>query len=179
MPSSDAPVKTPDTAPAAVASAGDGLPGAGRRIPFLDHLGLRREKVADGEAVLVLPLRPELLNNHGGGHGGVVMTLLDATMANAALSRIDFTREVVTIDVHVAFMRPATGDLRCVGRATGGGRSVCYCEAEIVDASGQVTAKAMGTFRYRVAEGEAGARPSVPSPTLNDRTDGIPSTGGA
>ena len=35
------------------------------------------------------------------------------------------------------------------GRATGGGKSVCFCEAEITDANGTVTAKAMGTFRYR------------------------------
>ncbi len=81
--------------------------------------------------------------------GGVVMTLLDNAMANAALSRIDFTREVVTIDIHVAFMSPATGRLTATGRATGGGRSVCFCEAEIADANGRLVARAMGTFRYR------------------------------
>src|SRR5438105_1558937 len=90
-----------------------------------------------------------LLNNHGGGHGGVVMTLLDNAMANAALSRIAYTREVVTIDIHVAFMRPATGRLTATGRATGGGKSVCFCEAQIADGDGQVVARAMATFRYR------------------------------
>jgi uncharacterized protein (TIGR00369 family) len=120
-----------------------------RHIPFLAWLGARLERVADGEAVVVVDLMPELLNNHGGGHGGVVMTLLDNAMANAALSRIAYTREVVTIDIHVAFMRPATGRLTATGRATGGGKSVCFCEAEISLADGQVVAKAMGTFRYR------------------------------
>ena len=122
---------------------------AERHIPFLAWLGARRERVADGEAVVVVDLVPELLNNHGGGHGGVVMTLLDNAMANAALSRIAFTREVVTIDIHVAFVSPATGRLTATGRATGGGRSVCFCEAEIADADGRLVAKAMGTFRYR------------------------------
>ena len=122
---------------------------AERHIPFLAWLGARLERVADGEAVVVVDLVPELLNNHGGGHGGVVMTLLDNAMANAALSRIAFTREVVTIDIHVAFMSPATGRLTATGRATGGGRSVCFCEADIADANGQVVARAMGTFRYR------------------------------
>jgi acyl-coenzyme A thioesterase PaaI-like protein len=70
-------------------------------------------------------------------------------MANAALSRIDFAREVVTIDIHVAFMSPATGRLTATGRATGGGRSVCFCEADVADADGRVVARAMGTFRYR------------------------------
>jgi uncharacterized protein (TIGR00369 family) len=122
---------------------------AERHIPFLAWLGARLESVADGTAVVVVDLMPELLNNHGGGHGGVVMTLLDNAMANAALSRIAFTREVVTIDIHVAFMHPATGRLTATGRATGGGRSVCFCEADITDADGHVVAKAMGTFRYR------------------------------
>jgi len=122
-----------------------------RHIPFLEWLGAHRERVADGEAVVAVDLVPELLNNHGGGHGGVVMTLLDHAMANAALSRIDFTREVVTVDIHVAFLRSATGRLRATGRATGGGRSVCFCEAEVTDAAGEVLARAMGTFRYRDA----------------------------
>jgi uncharacterized protein (TIGR00369 family) len=122
---------------------------AERHIPFLAWLGARRERVDDGEAVVVVDLVPELLNNHGGGHGGVLMTLLDNAMANAALSRIAFTREVVTVDIHVAFMNPATGRLTATGRATGGGRSVCFCEADITDAVGHLVAKAMGTFRYR------------------------------
>ena len=123
--------------------------GRERHIPFLAALGARLDSEADGVAVVVLELRPELLNNHGGGHGGVVMSLLDSAMANAALSRIDYGREVVTIDMHIAFMHPASGRLVATGRATGGGRSVCFCEAQITDEQGRVTAKAMGTFRYR------------------------------
>ena len=37
--------------------------------------------------------------------------------------------------------------------ATGGGRSVCFCEAELRDAAGQSVARAMGTFRYRAVSG--------------------------
>ena len=123
--------------------------GTERHIPFLEKSGLHRIRVGGGEAVVALELLPDLLNNHGAGHGGVLMTLLDSAMANAALSRIHFAREVVTIDMHIAFMRPAMGLLEATGRATGGGRSVCFCEAEVVDATGQIVAKAMGTFRYR------------------------------
>jgi uncharacterized protein (TIGR00369 family) len=118
-------------------------------VPFTAHLGIRRERAEAGEAVMTLELQPEQLNNHGAGHGGVVMSLLDAAMANAALSRVDYAREVITIDMHVAFMRPTSGRLVATGRATGGGRSVCFCDATLVDASGEVAAQAMGTFRYR------------------------------
>lgn len=123
--------------------------GRARVIPFLAMIGATLAHESAGTAIVELKLRADLLNNHGGGHGGVVMSLLDSAMANAALSRIDYTREVVTVDMHVAFMRPAVGDLTATGRATGGGRSVCFCEAEITDSAGHVTARAMGTFRYR------------------------------
>lgn len=125
--------------------------GRDRYVPFTAQVGVKVERAEAGEAVVSVDLRPDLLNNHGAGHGGVVMTLLDCAMANAALSRVDYAREVVTIDMHVAFMRPTSGRLVATGRATGGGRSVCFCEASIVDADGEITAQAMGTFRYRDA----------------------------
>ena len=79
--------------------------GPQRHVPFTAHLAIRRDSAAAGEAVVSLDLQPHMLNNHDGGHGGVVMTLLDSAMANAALSRVDFEREVVTVDMHVAFLR--------------------------------------------------------------------------
>ena len=129
----------------------DAKPRGGRErwVPFSAHLGLRVESAEAGEATVTLDLRPEHLNNHAVGHGGVVMTLLDSAMAHAALSRMAYAREVVTIDMHIAFMRPTNGRLVAKGRATGGGRSVCFCEATITDADGAVAAQAMGTFRYR------------------------------
>lgn len=129
------------------------LPRSGRKrhVPFTAHLGVRVDHAEAGEAVVSMELQPQLLNNHGAGHGGVLMTLLDVAMANAALSRVDYAREVVTVDMHVAFMSPTAGRLVATGRATGGGKSVCFCEARIEDASGRVAAQAMGTFRYRDA----------------------------
>lgn len=125
--------------------------GRDRHVPFIDHLGVRREHAENGEATVSVELRPELLNNHAAGHGGVVMTLLDCAMAHAALSRVDYAREVVTVDMNVAFLKPASGRLVAVARATGGGRSVCFCEARITNPDGEVVAQAMGTFRYRAA----------------------------
>ena len=123
--------------------------GRDRYVPFTVQVGVKVESAESGEAIVSLDLRPDLLNNPGGGHGGVVMTLLDCAMAHAALSRVDYAREVVTVDMHVAFMRPSAGRLVATGRATGGGKSVCFCEASIVDADGELAAQAMGTFRYR------------------------------
>lgn len=125
--------------------------GRSRHVPFSAHLGLVVERAEAGEAVVSMALQPHLLNNHGAGHGGVLMTLLDVAMANAALSRIDYAREVVTVDVHVGFMNASSGRLVATARATGGGKSLCFCEARVQDENGKLAAQAMGTFRYRDA----------------------------
>jgi uncharacterized protein (TIGR00369 family) len=126
--------------------------GRDRHVPFIDHLHITREQAEGGVATVSVELRPELLNNHAGGHGGVVMTLLDCAMAHAALSKLDYTKEVVTVDMSVAFLKPATGRLVAVGTATGGGKSICFCEARITNPDGQLAARAMGTFKYHAID---------------------------
>lgn len=148
------PTPTPMLTPPDVADVTDvTLPRSGRHrhVPFTAHLGLVIEQAEAGTAVVSMALQPHLLNNHGAGHGGVLMTLMDVAMANAALSRIDYAREVVTVDMHVAFMSASSGRLVATARATGGGRSLCFCEARVEDENGKVAAQAMGTFRYRNA----------------------------
>ena len=125
--------------------------GRERHVPFSADLGIRVEHAEGGEATVTMGLQPRLLNNHGAGHGGVLMTLLDVAMANAALSRIDYQREVVTVDIHVGFLAASKGNLVATGRATGGGKSICFCEAWVEDETGAIAARAMGTFRYRDA----------------------------
>jgi uncharacterized protein (TIGR00369 family) len=130
---------------------GSALPRSGRErhVPFTVHLGIRVDSAQDGEARVSIRLEPHMLNNHDAVHGGVLMTLLDIAMANAALSKVNYAREVVTVDMHVGFMAAASGSLLATGRAVGGGRSICFCEAYVEDGEGRRVAQAMGTFRYR------------------------------
>ena len=69
-------------------------------------------------------------------------------MTHAALSRLAYARNVNTIDIRVGFMHSAQGRLVAIGRTVGGGKSVCFCEAHLVDETGEVRAQSMGTFRY-------------------------------
>ena len=117
------------------------------RNPFLKLVGATLEEAIDGRSRYSLDLRPELVNIHQAAHGGVVMTVLDAAMASAAVSKFDFTTVVMTIDMSISFMRPGTGRLTVSGRVTGGGATICFCEAEITDEKGEVVAKALGSFR--------------------------------
>lgn len=116
--------------------------------PFSGLVGVVEESHGDGVASVAVELRPDLLNNHAAGHGGVLLTLLDQAMARAALTRAEQAHGVVTIDISAGFMRPAHGRVVAQGRVVGGGRSVCFCEGRVTNAQGELLAQAMGTFRY-------------------------------
>jgi uncharacterized protein (TIGR00369 family) len=120
-----------------------------RRNPFFGLIGLKLVQAASGHAHYTLDERQELWNGFEVAHGGVIMTILDAAMASAAMSKVDFAKVVVTIDMSVSFLRPGAGRLHAHGRAIGGGVSVCFCEGEILDEDGAVVAKAIGSFKYR------------------------------
>jgi uncharacterized protein (TIGR00369 family) len=79
------------------------------------------------------------------------VALLDAALVEAALARHPAAHAVDVIDLHVGFLQPASGTLQATAQVTGGGRSVCFCEAALRDAAGQTVARAMGTLRYRAA----------------------------
>jgi len=138
----------PSPEPATATGTGTDTRALFAQVAFNHLLGLQREFAEGGVARLSLDLRPELTNNFGVVHGGVLMSLMDSAMSSAALSATGFQKAVVTIDMSTSFHRPGRGRLLAHASCQGGGRSVCFCEARVEDASGQVVARAMGTFRY-------------------------------
>ncbi|MDO8276292.1 MAG: PaaI family thioesterase [Serpentinimonas sp.] len=118
------------------------------KVAFARLLDLRREFAEDGVSRMVLDTKPELTNNFDNTHGGVIMTMLDMAMSSAALSKSGFTKAVITVDMSTQFLKPGLGRLTAHGRAVGGGKSICFCEAHIEDASGRMVARSIGTFKY-------------------------------
>ena len=117
------------------------------RIPFVEHLGVQLEQMADGRAVLLMMPQAEHHNSFDVVHGGVSMTLLDVVMAHAARS-VTVDMGVVTIELKTSFMRPALGPLRAEGQLLHRTATMAFTEARIVDAQGQVCSHATGTFKY-------------------------------
>ena len=120
-------------------------------IPFVDHLGFTLEKFEGGHSELHFAPRAQHLNSFDVAHGGVVMTLLDVTMATAARS-VEPGMGVVTIEMKTSFMRPAQGEpgFKLIGQGTllHRTRAMAFTEAKILDAQGQLCAHATGTFKY-------------------------------
>ena len=71
----------------------------GRKIPFATHLGIQLVENGNGRTVLMLEVRPELMNRFEVAHGGVVMTLLDVAMAIATHSLDPQADGVVLFDI--------------------------------------------------------------------------------
>lgn len=133
----------------------------GRRVlasqPFSALLGTELIAFSPGGAELALGLRPELLQQHGFAHGGVVSYLADNALTYAGGSVLG---DSLTLEFKINYLRPAVGS-RLVARAhvTGSGRkqAVCQCEVFAVaqDGTERLCAAAQGTI-WKVEKDEDG-----------------------
>ena len=120
-----------------------------KSIPFSQHLGIRVDELEKGVARLSLAVRPEFMTSWGSVHGGAVLALLDITLSMTARTLFDPPRSIMTIDLSTQFIGTATGLLRAEGRVMKAGQTTIFCEGEARSESGELVAKAIGTFRAR------------------------------
>jgi uncharacterized protein (TIGR00369 family) len=144
-------------------------------IPFVEEVGLELWAAADGQSELRLNIDGGHLNHLAVAHGGVLMTLLDVAMAQAArtLHRAGepVGPGVTTVEMKTTFMRPALGRLVAKGNVLQRTRSMAYCEARVFDAAGELCAHATGTFKY-VRPASASASAPGPAAPAAERTTG-------
>ncbi len=130
----------------------------GVEIPFVNLLGFELTLFEAGRSEVRLPPNPEHLNSFAVTHGGVLMTLLDVTMASAARS-VCPELGVVTIEMKTSFMRPAIqsdhGPLVAKGELMHRTATMAFTQASVYDGRGHLCAHATGTFKYlkRLATG--------------------------
>lgn len=119
----------------------------GIEVPFMEHIGLRPLALEDGICRTLLALQPTLVNSRGDIHGGTLMSAFDFTLSGAARSHDPQRLGVITVDMTTHFYEPARTDLTVIGRCTRRGKSLAFCEGEIVDAGGTVVAVARAVFK--------------------------------
>lgn len=122
----------------------------GIQVPFVQHLGFTLEHWADGRSELRFIPQPMHCNSFEAVHGGVLMTLLDVSMAVAARS-IESGVGAVTIEMKTSFMRSARllegGALVGRGQLLHATGRLAFVEGVILDDRGERCAQASGTFR--------------------------------
>ena len=66
-------------------------------------LGMRIDRIAPGEAMMSMPIRPDMTNGHDICHGGYMFTLADSTFAFACNT---YGQRTVAQQCAVTFLRP-------------------------------------------------------------------------
>jgi uncharacterized protein (TIGR00369 family) len=134
--------------------------GQWEELYFPRLIGLQVEEVRDGYCRMRLPWRLEITHPAGVAHGGALASLIDSVVVPAIGSHYAERRAFATIDLHVQYLSALVGeDAVAEGWVTQRGRSIVFCEAEIVGATSQRTV-ARGALAYKVSsrilEEEAG-----------------------
>jgi uncharacterized protein (TIGR00369 family) len=114
--------------------------------PFHRGMGLQVEAVRLGEVDLAISAGSSHANLAGRVHGGVLATVADTAAGLAVRTVIPPGSGHVTVTLDVQFLRSASpGRLEGRGRVTKAGRRIAFAEAEVVDADGDVLARAQLT----------------------------------
>jgi uncharacterized protein (TIGR00369 family) len=117
-----------------------------QKARFVEELGIKVTKVAEGSVETELAIRDSFRQQHGFIHAGVIATLGDHTAGGAART-VTGEKDVITIEFKINFLRPAKGNkLTCVGKVLRGGKQIATAEAEIFDEEGKLVAKLTETL---------------------------------
>ena len=90
-----------------------------------------------------LPWAEHLCNPQGSMHGGILATALDISMGHLAKRHVS---TCVTVEMQQRFMRPLTGDGRCVATLLNAGRTMVHAESRLFDAQDRIAAVATGSW---------------------------------
>ena len=96
-----------------------------------------------------LPYRPELEQPAGLVHGGAIATLIDTVVVPAVGAAYDPSWRYSTLTMDIQYLGAvAREDAIAEGWVTQRGRSIVFCRAEVVTASGRTAAT--GSLTYKV-----------------------------
>jgi uncharacterized protein (TIGR00369 family) len=120
--------------------------------PFAVLLGTRVAAVEPGRAVLDLEVRPDLLQQNGFVHGGVLAYLADNALTFAAATLVG--PDVLTAGLTISYLRPAAGAAlraEAVAEHATARQVLSRCDVVAVaeDGTERVVAAAQGTVAVR------------------------------
>jgi uncharacterized protein (TIGR00369 family) len=95
-------------------------------------IGAELVHVAPGAVDIALDFRPELAQQHGFFHGGIVGTAADSAGGYAAFSLMPADATVLTVEYKMNLMAPAQGSrLIAKGRVIKPGRTLTICNVDV------------------------------------------------
>lgn len=121
---------------------------------FPQKVGLELEEVRQDYSRMRLPYSPELRQPAGVVHGGAIATLIDTVVVPAIGAHYDGVPVMLTIDMQLRYLGAAREtDLIAEGWITRRGRSVVFCQAEVLaEKDGSTVAEGWLTYQVRPPE---------------------------
>jgi uncharacterized protein (TIGR00369 family) len=119
--------------------------------PFVRHLGMRLAELGQDRAELVLPFSEQVVTIGDVVHGGAISTLVDTAGTAAAWADGSPAGEGLgsTVSLSVDFVSAARAeDLTARAAVIRRGKSLVFCEIDVLGESGQVVAKGLLTYRF-------------------------------
>jgi uncharacterized protein (TIGR00369 family) len=102
------------------------------RQKVMTTIGAWAELAAPGEAIITLPFREDLCQQHGFIHAGIITTIVDSACGGAALSLMPPGAGVLTVEYKVNLLAPAKGErFIAKGRVLKPGRTLMVCQGEV------------------------------------------------
>ena len=93
------------------------------------HLGALLHSIGPGRVEIDLPYRPQLSQQHGFFHAGMVSTVADSAGGYAAYTLFPADSSVLTVEFKVNLIAPADGErVRALGQVIRSGRTLTICE---------------------------------------------------
>lgn len=117
------------------------------RQPAMRLIGAELARVEEGEVEVLLPYRPEIAQQHGFVHAGIIGTALDSACGYAALSTMPAGVGVLTIEFKLNCLAPAAGErFRLVGRVRKAGRTIVVVEGDALGVASDGREKLVSTM---------------------------------
>lgn len=122
--------------------------------PFHQWAGIDLVSVGGGEAEVTMDLLDHHLNPQGIAHGGIISAIADTSIGLALRSVLKpgFTHRTAQLNVHY-LAKGESNRLIGKGRSLHLGQRMGYGEAEVLDGTGKLLARATATFIVLPAPG--------------------------
>src|SRR6185436_12908996 len=121
-------------------------------------IGATLERVEPGLVEIALPFKPELSQQHGFFHAGILSTIADSAAGYAGFTLFAADAGILTVEFKINLLAAADGDRAvALGRVIRSGRTLTVCTLDAyVEKAGRRTHCATGTSTLMALVGRAG-----------------------
>lgn len=118
--------------------------------PFWDYINMEEVVSKNGYGEVEINIFPQLLQRRGHVHGGVIATLIDASIGCAIRSLLKDEEISATIELKTNYIRPAiTGKLIGKAEIVQRGKTIAVGESKVFNDEGKLIAMGVATFMIK------------------------------